>query len=117
MSTRKVKRLKKSRNKRSDKRSSKRSSNRNSKRNSKTFRNRNAKRRYKRGGAPEDKVFNNIQELQSYLNQNQWISRVYIYNKKQFDEGIIQSIYRFPKNEFSKMYEIGDVKNYLFQFM
>ena len=90
---------------------------------SKKFKKRNntKKRMYrkktKRGGAAEDKTFNNINELQSYLRNNQWISRVSIYNKEQFEEGNYKSMYNLGKNEFSKMFEIGDVNNYLFQFI
>jgi hypothetical protein len=75
------------------------------------------KKKTKRCGAAEDKTFNNINELQSYLRNNQWISRVSIYNKEQFEEGNYKSMYNLGKNEFSKMYEIGDLNNYLFQFI
>ena len=96
---------------------------------SRTFRRRNKskknrktkkQRRVKRGGAGEDKTFDNKEEFISYLNKNNsWIDRIDIYTKEGFDNHE-RPVYKFIKSDFSKLYELENVKNnmknYVFQF-
>lgn len=75
------------------------------------------KRRYlKKGGASDNQTFNNIRELTNYLSKNNhWIERVDVYYKKTFEDNE-KPEYKYNKKQFSNLYEIGNVNQYIFQF-
>jgi hypothetical protein len=73
-------------------------------------------RRIKKGGAADNQTFDSLGELNNYLNNNkQWIERVDVYTKDQYKNNQ-RPTYKFVKAQFSELYEVGDVKNYVFQF-
>jgi hypothetical protein len=69
------------------------------------------------GGAAEEKTFENINGLGTYLEKNKnWISRIDVYTKENYQNNKKAS-YHFTPSDKSKMYELpGDIKDYTFLF-
>jgi len=79
---------------------------------------RNKNKYYKKGGAPQTETFSTKEDLVSYLNNNKnWISRVDVKNKNNYENNTSRADYHLDKSNFSQLYELpDDIKNYVFLF-
>ena len=72
-------------------------------------------RRVKRGSGGVKKTFNTTHELTKYLEKNyHWMKRVNVYTKEDFKKRL-PAKYEFVKYEFPHLYQIGNLKEYVYR--